>query len=142
MASRSRRISELNFDSSQREDSGFQAADGTRDHCATPTCSASSHILLDRSSHRAEDSMGVWFPGRSGSLASSPIPIDRRDIFSRRLEEALSRSNNPDSDYCLVSCPKLLCFARFVPSNAASKDLDSTRHLLNHLSPRHLVHYP
>ena len=76
MASRSRRISELNFDSSQREDPGFQAADGTRDHFIVPSCDASSDILLGWSFLRAEDSLGGWVFGRFGSFASNPILID------------------------------------------------------------------
>jgi len=142
MASRSRRISQLNSNSSPREGLGFQAADGTRDYCTTPNRCASYHIFLGRSTHRAEDSMGVWVSSRLDSLTSDPIPIDRRDLFSDCLEKDVRRSNNTDSDHGVISCPKLLCFARFLSSNVASKGLDSARHMLNRLSHRRLVHYP
>src|SRR5438093_13626132 len=105
MAGGSRRISERNFDSSEGEDLGFQAADGTRDHFTSPNRGASSPIFLDRSTHRAEDSMGVRASCRSGSLPSRPILIDRRNVFSSCLEETLARSYNADPNCAVATYP-------------------------------------
>ena len=142
MAGGSRRISERNFDSSEGEDLGFQAADGTRDYFTTPNRGASSPIFLDRSTHRPEDSMGVRVSGRVGSLPSRPILIDRRNVFSCSLEETLSRSYNADSEYGVVSCPGLLCFTGYLSPIAASKGPGLASNLLNRLGPTSLFHHP
>src|SRR5207247_6355343 len=105
MAGGSRRISERNFDSSEGEDLGFQAADGTRDHFTTPNRDASSIIFLDRSTHRAEDSMGVRVSGRVGSLPSRPILIDRRNVFPCCLEEKRCTSYISDPHFSVVYFP-------------------------------------
>src|SRR5207249_2606676 len=141
MAGGSRRISERNFDSSEGEDLGFQAADGTRDHFTTPNRDASSIIFLDRSTHRAEDSMGVRVSGRVGSLSSRPILIDRRNVFPCCLEETLCRSYNADSNCGVVSCPRLLCITGYPSPNAASKGPGLASNLLNRLSPRCVFHH-
>ena len=142
MAGGSRRILERNCHSSQREYPRFQAADGPRDHFTIPSCSASSHIFLDRCTHWAEDALGVWVSGRSRRLPSNPIPVDRRDVFSFCLEEALSGSYNADSDYGVVSCSRLLCLASYPSPNAASKGPGLASHLLNRLGRRSLFHHP
>src|SRR5438552_8217243 len=142
MACGSRRISERNFDSSQGEDPGFQAADGTRDHFTIPSCCASSPIFLSGSNHRAEDSLGVWVSGRSGGLPSRPILVDRRDVFSCCLEETLGRAYNADSDYGVVSCSRLLCLASYPSPNAASKGPRLASRLLNRVGLRSLFHHP
>ena len=142
MACGSRRISERNFDSSQGEDPGFQAADGTRDHFTIPSCCASSPIFLGGSNRRAEDSLGVWVSGRFGGLPSRPILVDRRDVFSCFLEETLGRSYNTDSDYGVVSCRRLLCFTSYPTSDAASKSPGLASHLLSRVCPRSLFHHP
>ncbi len=142
MAGGSRRISERNSDSSEGENLGFQAADGTRDHFTTPNRDASSITFLDRSTHRAEDSMGVRVSGRVGSLPSRPILIDRRNVFSCCLEETLGRSYNADSNCGVVSCPRLLCITGYPSPNAASKGPGLASNLLNPLGPRSLFHHP
>ncbi len=142
MARGSRRISERNSDSSEREDLGFQAADGTRDHFTTPNRGASSPIFLDRSTHRAEDSMGVRVSDRSGRLPSNPIPVDRRNVFSCRLEETLGRSYNADSNCGVVSCPRLLCITGYPSPNATSKGPRLASRLLNRVGLRSLFRYP
>src|SRR5207245_7389391 len=118
-------------DSSQGEDPGFQAADGTRDHFTIPSCCASSPIFLGGSNRRAEDSLGVWVSGRSVRLASHPILVDRRNVFSCRLEETLSRAYNIDSDCGVVSCSRLLCLASDPYPNAAFKGPGLASHLLD-----------
>ena len=142
MASGSRRISERNSDSSQREDPRFQAVDGTRDRFTIPSCSATSPIFLGRPTHRAEDSLGVWVSGRPGRLPPHPIPVDRRNVFSCCLEETLSRSYNADSDYGVVSCPGLLCLTSYPSPNAASKGPGLGSHQLNRVGLRSLSYHP
>src|SRR3989442_6429654 len=98
MASNSRRIPELNADSSQREDLGLQETDGTRDYFDTSNRGASTHLYLDRATLRTEDPMAVRVSGLFGSLASDPIPIDRRNVFSACLDGTFRCSHNTASD--------------------------------------------
>ncbi len=142
MAGGSRRIPERNFDSSQREDPRFQAADGTRDHFTIPSCCASSPIFLGRSTRRAEDALAVWVSGWCGHLPSYPILVDRCNIFSCRLEETLSRAYNTDSNFSVVSCSRLLCLASYSSPNAASKGPGLATRLLNRVGLRSLLHHP
>ena len=142
MAGGSRRILERYSHSSQREDPRFQAADGTRDHFTIPNRGASSSIFLGQCTHRAEDALGVWVSGRSGRLPSHPIFVDRRNVFSCRLEKTLGRAYNADSDCGVVSCSRLLCLASYASPNAASKGPGLTSHLLNRVGLRSLFHHP
>ena len=142
MAGGSRRILERNSDSSQRKDPRFQAADGTRDHFTIPNRGASSSIFLDRCIHRAEDALGVWVSGRSGRLASHPILVDRRNVFSCCLEETLSRAYNADSGYVVVSRSRLLCLASYPSPTVASKGPGLASQLLNRVGIRSLFHHP